>query len=346
MRPVAGAAPEAPVAQCRRAGSSPQLRLVSGDPEHVAVGADDDRHRFPLGQPFFDFRSRRTDEGEVEAVPASAARAAAPRAECAEHGGREHREHREPVPRHVVQPAPVGEPRLREHGPARRSLPHPCAASEPRLRKVERPRPARTKLGVARPGRVRVRGLDDRAEADRELDELAHVGAALGLAGVEQRFAGRAGHHHPELPGEVGGVPDAGAHALPEEGRGLVRAVPGQHQPAAAPRCGEQRMEGVDRGALDADVVRADRVGQHRPDPLGPHDPGFVVARHEHDLPAMPGALHVYPGHRPARVAVLDRIVGKPPRAFRPRPCDDVHDEPGLVQAEVDHRRADRVPDQ
>ena len=125
-----------------------------------------------------------------------------------------------------------------------------------------------------------------------------------------------------------------------------MRAVPGQHQAPAAPRGGDQRMEGIDRGALDADVVRADGVGQHRPDPRRPHDLGLVVAGHEHDLEAMPGPLHVHPGHRPARVAVLDRMVGKPARAFRPRARDDVDDEPGLVQAEVERRGADSVADQ
>ena len=81
--------------------------------------------------------------------------------------------------------------------------------------------------------RIRVRRPDDGAETDRELNEFAHVGAALRLAGVEQPLAGRRPF---ELPGEVGGVPDTGAHALPGKGRGPVRAVPGREQPSATPR--------------------------------------------------------------------------------------------------------------
>ena len=105
-------------------------------------------------------------------------------------------------------------------------------------------------------------------------------------------------------------------------------------------------MERIDRGALDPGVLRTDRVGEKRPEPPGPDDLRFVVPRHEHDLEAMPVALHVHPGHRPARVAVLDRVVGEPPRPCRSRVRDDIHHEPGLVQAEVPHRRADGFPDQ
>ena len=123
-----------------------------------------------------------------------------------------------------------------------------------------------------------------------------------------------------------------------------MRAVSGEQQPPAAPGRGDQRVKRVDCRALDADIVRADAMGgKHRPDPVRTHDLLLVVARHEHDLEAMPKLLHVHPGHRPARVAVLDRVVGKPSRRFRARAREDVDDEPGLMQAEVQHRPADCV---
>ena len=169
------------------------------------------------------------------------------------------------------------------------------------------------------------------------------MGAALRLVGVEQRVAGRAGNDHRELPGEVGRIPDPGAHALPEKRGGLVGAVSGEHRSTATPRDRDQRVERVDGGTFDANVLRADGVGEHRPDSRRLHDLRFVVARHEHDLPPMPEPLHVHPGHRPARVAVLDRVVGEAPRPFRFRARGDIDDEPGLMEAEIQHRGADRV---
>ena len=96
---------------------------------------------------------------------------------------------------------------------------------------------------------------DDLAQLHGELDAGAHLGPAFGLVGVEQLIGGPAGEHQVELPGQVGGVPDTGAHALPGEGRHLVGGVTGQEDPAGPPALGEAGVEGVHGVALQLGVV-------------------------------------------------------------------------------------------
>src|SRR6266850_1790282 len=82
-------------------------------------------------------------------------------------------------------------------------------------------------------GDLRIGGLDDGAQAQRLLDVDAHVRRALRLVAVEPVRAG-------ELPGEVRRAADAGAHALAEERRRLVRGVAGDEEAPVAPALGDE----------------------------------------------------------------------------------------------------------
>jgi hypothetical protein len=144
---------------------------------------------------------------------------------------------------------------------------------------------------VALGGHRRVGRLDHVAQPHREFDERAHVRPALGLVGVEQRLGRGARAPRGELPPQVGRVADAGAQALAEERRRLVRGVAGEQQAAAAPAGGDHRVEGVDRAALEPRVGGRHPAREQRPDVLGPADGLGIVAGHQHDLPAAPAPV-------------------------------------------------------
>ena len=63
--------------------------------------------------------------------------------------------------------------------------------------------------------------------------------APLDIVGVEHPFVNLARDHRGQFPCQVGGIPDAGVHALPEEGRLHVGGVAGEEDPAhaEAPGC-------------------------------------------------------------------------------------------------------------
>ncbi len=89
--------------------------------------------------------------------------------------------------------------------------------------------------GVAGRGLGRIGDADHPAELHREARSIARTcGDALARVGVEQRIRARAGEHEVELPGEIGGVAEARAHALAGERRHLVRGVAGEQQAARA----------------------------------------------------------------------------------------------------------------
>ena len=116
----------------------------------------------------------------------------------------------------------------------------------------------RDQFVVAPTGPFRVGGLNDAAELDRKLDIGAHVLHAFGLVGVKQALRRFASDHVAQLPGEVGGVAQARAHALAEERRCLVRGIACQQQPVAPPLCRQRGMERVDDGAFDRGFRRID----------------------------------------------------------------------------------------
>ena len=87
------------------------------------------------------------------------------------------------------------------------------------------------------------------------------------MAGAGRRFLGRRGQqrvgrrpseHVVELPRQVGGVADAGAHALPGEGGNLVGRVAGQQDASARHTLGVAGGEGVHGAPFDGGVVGPD----------------------------------------------------------------------------------------
>ena len=61
--------------------------------------------------------------------------------------------------------------------------------------------------------------------------------------------------HEVELPGQVGGVAQAGAHALPGERRHEVGGVAGEEHAPGAPPLGVAGVERVDGVALEPGVA-------------------------------------------------------------------------------------------
>ena len=92
---------------------------------------------------------------------------------------------------------------------------------------------------VAGAGLGRVALADDRADGLEPAGQFAHMGLALVAVAVEQRLGRGALHlavqHRAQLPGQVGHVAHALAHALAQEGRLHVRRVAGQEHAPGAP---------------------------------------------------------------------------------------------------------------
>ena len=101
---------------------------------------------------------------------------------------------------------------------------------------------------------------DHLAELDREVDGALRARSTLLFVGREQRRRRTAVEHQIELPRQVGGVADAGAHALAGEGRHEVRGVAGEQRPVVQPPVGHPRLERVDRVTLQSCVA-----GMHVP---------------------------------------------------------------------------------
>ncbi len=208
----------------------------------------------------------------------------------------------------VHQPA-VSQPRLGEDRADGRRRVEATTGAKLRLREVEHFH-AGLEAAVAGCGGCAVGLLQHRAEAHGEIDESADMRQPLAFIGVEQRVGCTVLDDRGELPGEVGGVAHAGTHALAEERRRLVAGIARQQQAALAPAFLHHRMEGVDGGAFQPRVVRAEPARHHRPEDVGVGQPCRIVARHQHDLPAPAIAADVHDGHRSRRIAELDSIIG------------------------------------
>ncbi len=149
---------------------------------------------------------------------------------------------------------------------------------------------------------------------DGGLDHPADVGLPLRLVGVEQRLGRASAADALELPGEVGDVADAGAHALAEERRHLVRAVAGDEHPAPAPIPRHERVERVDGGADDVDVLGGDPGREQLARRVRRLEVVEVLARQRHDLPA---PVRRRRGGRTSR-AGGDRSTARRPSGARP----------------------------
>ncbi len=157
------------------------------------------------------------------------------------------------------------------------------------------------------------------------------MGLALDLIGVEQGIARALAPHQRELPGQIGGVADAGAEALPHERRRLMAGVAEQEDAARAPTLGQQRVKAVDRRAPDFYRGRIDEAGK-----LGPHAVGRAeffryLARQELDLPAaqVPRADDV--GRGPRGPAILNAFLRQIDGLDEPR----VDHHPPFVEGQI-----------
>ena len=117
---------------------------------------------------------------------------------------------------------------------------------------------------VARGGLGRVGHADHAPELHREVDHRATCGVRS-VCSCRAAPRSPAREHQVELPGQVRGVAQAGAHALAGEGRRLVRGVAREQRAPVPPAVGPARAEGVDRVALELRVARV-----HAPRPEQP----------------------------------------------------------------------------
>ena len=88
-----------------------------------------------------------------------------------------------------------------------------------------------------------------------KLDRRSRARQPLRLVGVEQRVGGATVEHEVELPRQVGGVAQAGAHALAGERRHEVGGVAGEEDAPGAPLLGVAGVERVDGVALEPGVA-------------------------------------------------------------------------------------------
>ena len=149
-----------------------------------------------------------------------------------------------------------------------------------------------------------MRGHDHPADQVRETDHLGCVGAPLRLVSVQQLLRSVSQHVGSQLPGQVGGIPDAGVQRLPGERRHQVRGVAGQDDPPAAVGPGNALVGDIDGGT--ADLLRpdglegSDKFGNEARlrDGLGP------LTGQEHELVPPPALGPGHLDHRPPAVAV------------------------------------------
>jgi hypothetical protein len=73
----------------------------------------------------------------------------------------------------------------------------------------------------------------------------------FGLVGVQDGLGHGAGEHAGEFPRQVGGIAQAGAHALADKWRGEMGGVTEQEHTPVSPLAGDLRAEGVPGRADD-----------------------------------------------------------------------------------------------
>src|SRR5262252_1267962 len=184
---------------------------------------------------------------------------------------------------------------------------------------------------VARARLVEIELADHLAGLLGETDQRLDVRLSLALVTVEQRIMRTGAQHERELPGQIGGVADAGAHALPHEGRRLVAGIAGEEDAAGAPALGDQRVKAIDRRAPDLDCRRVDEAREVPRHILRRAERLRRLARQELDLPAPQVAWTDDEGRGPLRPAVLDAF----PRQFDRTREAHVDHHPPFVEGEV-----------
>ena len=171
----------------------------------------------------------------------------------------------------------------------------------------------------------------------------AHVRGCVRSHRCRAAVTRRAGQDEVELPGQIGGVAQARAHALPRERRHLVRGVAGEQQPPASPRVHPARLEAIDGVPLEAGVFRRHLPrSQQAPGGLGAVQFVEILARQAHELPASPPGPARDQRRRAERIADLD--VQRTPHLRHMR--QHVDDQPIEEEAEVGDGRPERAADE
>lgn len=169
------------------------------------------------------------------------------------------------------------------------------------------------------------------------------MGAAFDGVGVEELFVGEAAEYQVQLPGEVDGVAEARAHALPDEGRHDVCGVARDEEPARAPLVGTAGLCGVDGVPFQGGVVGVEaEESEEFPDVVDVAEFFDGLAGYAHELPApVPGSCRDGRA-RPGRVADL-QVVGL---VLALVVCDDIADQPVVGEGVVGHGGVDAAADE
>ena len=183
--------------------------------------------------------------------------------------------------------------------------------------------------------------------------ELAHVGAAFLAVTGQQCLRCRALHtapylsvcltlqHRFQLPGQIGGIADALAHALAQKRRLLVGGVARNKNPAKLPLFGHQRVKTVTGLPPQSTVLWPQPARQQLPGALWRSGSLRVFTRQQRNFPApvVVGANHQ--GARALRLAILH--AGG--RQFGQTLIIDqnVHYQPGFVKTQVFQLQAQQV---
>ena len=135
-----------------------------------------------------------------------------------------------------------------------------------------------------------------------------------------------------QLPGEIGRIPNTGAHALAKKWRHQMRRVAGNQQTPCAPSCCQFGFKTVDRLALDHAVLRRDGRPKFRPYEVVPGDHVRSFFRLEADFPAAPVARTAHIGGGARTVTGLYGVVAE----VRPRLCKlDIDYQPSFLKTEI-----------
>ena len=147
-----------------------------------------------------------------------------------------------------------------------------------------------------------------------------------------------------ELPGEVVGITQAGAHALADERRGQVGGVAEEEHAPAAPAVGHLRAEHVVGDPDEAQLLARRTPRPRRDEPMDVAH-RFEVAEaltiEEPELPPVPALSDPHEGGGTASVADLVHAIPLADVGVR----FHIDHQPTLLEAQIDHPGPHRLSD-
>src|SRR5882724_200076 len=114
-----------------------------------------------------------------------------------------------------------------------------------------------------------VGGAADAADVHGKADEVSHERFAFGAVAIEQLVRRLAVEDESELPGKIGGVANARAHALAHKGRHDVRGVARKNDAADLPVVEQFGLEDIRCLADELDVVTSHPSSHKGPRSIG-----------------------------------------------------------------------------